>query len=305
MAQPEAPLWTVALRIAYDGSRFAAYARNPAGGTVEDALLAALRQEGLVEGSFKTGSRTDAGVSALENVCRAQLRRKTLRGLVPALQKLVPDGLWVTGAAEVGPGFNPRHARRRRYRYVAALRGEDLARVAAACQAFVGRHDMRGFARMEEGRDPVRNVFAFQVEPLTPASGAPLDGAGRPRLARFAVEGDGFLWNQVRRMVSAALAVGRGEAEVADIEATLETGKPHKRFRVAAVEGLLLERVEYDNVRWSQEAGALGRQLTGRPLQCAAVAGVVAAHLASLAPWDEGAGPSGDEQRAGPADDQP
>ncbi len=107
----------VALRIAYDGSRFEAYARDPTAQTVEDALIRALQEEGLVEGSFRTGSRTDAGVSALENVCKVTLERAHLKGLVPALQRNLPLGLWVTGAAPVDAKWNPRHAKRRHYRY--------------------------------------------------------------------------------------------------------------------------------------------------------------------------------------------
>jgi tRNA pseudouridine38-40 synthase len=270
-AGPAAPQ-AVALRIAYDGSAFHSYARQPGRRTTEGALIGALRHEGYVEGSFKAGSRTDAGVCALENVCRAAVRRKTLRGLVPALQKHCPDGLWVTAAAPVAPDWNPRHARRRTYRYEAVSRGEDPARLEDACAAFVGRHDMRAFARMEEGRKPERNVFAFAVE---------ADGP----LWSFRVSGDGFLWNQVRRMCSAVLAVGRGEAEVADIQASLASGRPHGSFGLAPPEGLTLERVEYDGLEWDPLLGRLGPQLVRRPLLSARARLGLATHLRDLAPW--------------------
>lgn len=269
----------VALRFAYDGARFAAYARDPAGGTVEDALLAALRTEGYVEDSFRTGSRTDARVSALENVCSARLERTTLRGLVPALQRSLPDGLWVTAAAQVPDAFNPRHAVRRRYGYVAVARGERLDPMVEACAAFVGRNDMRAFAKMEEGRDPLRNVFAFTV-----GREQNLDAA-RPAAWRFAVEGDGFLWNQVRRMVSAVLCVGRGEAQVADIRASLGTGVPHKSFRLAAADGLVLERVVHEGLEWDPVAGRLDPKRIPREVQQAHVRARLADHLQQLAPW--------------------
>lgn len=262
----------VALRIAYDGARFPAYARDPAGGTVEDHLLAALAQEGLVPGSFKTGSRTDARVSALENVCKAVVDRPHLRGLVPALQAHLPDGLWVTAAAQVEPDWNPRHATRRQYGYWAADRGEDLALMEPACRAFVGRHDVRAFARLEEGRDPRRTTFAFAVQ---------RDGA----LWRFTVEGDGFLWNQVRRMVSAVLAVGRAEAHARDIEASLADGRPHKAFRIAAAEGLVLERVVHPGLAWDPIAGRVDPKRVPREVQAARVRSAVAAHLQHLAPF--------------------
>lgn len=270
--EPETPLRHVALRIAYDGRRFAAYARHNGGNTVEDHLIKALRTQGYVDDSFKTGSRTDAGVSALENVCKATLRRKTLRGLVPALQREVKDGLWITGAAEVGERWNPRHAHTRSYRYVAMPLGEDLGRMQAACKEFEGRHLMSAFAKMEEGRNPERNVRSFTVEEH--------DG-----LWLFRTVSDGYLWNQVRRMVGAAVAVGRGEAEVEDIRHSLRTGEKHKMFHLVGAEGLLLERIEHEGLVWDPYAGRLGPQRVPRVLQEAEVGLELVKHLHQLAPW--------------------
>jgi tRNA pseudouridine38-40 synthase len=263
---------TVALRIAYDGSRFDAYARNPKIRTVEGCLIGALRHEGYVEDSFKAGSRTDAGVSALENVCRATIERDHLRGLVPALQRELPAGLWVTAAASVPAGWNPRHAHTRTYRYVAVPRGEDFAAMAEACKAFLGRHHMGAFAKMEEGRNPERTIRGFTVEP-------------HQDLWLFRTISDGYLWNQVRRMVGAVLAVGQGEATAADIATSLQSGIPHKRFKPAPAQGLLLESVQYDNLEWSQEAGRLGPHRVPGVLREATVQLDLAKHLLSLAPW--------------------
>jgi tRNA pseudouridine38-40 synthase len=263
---------TVALRIAYDGRRFDAYARHNDTHTVEDHLLRALRTQGYVEDSFKTGSRTDAGVSALENVCRAQVERKTLRGLVPSLQKEVPDGLWITGAATVPDEWNPRHAKQRSYRYVAVPHGETLARMKPACKAFVGRHLMSAFAKMEEGRNPMRTVMDFTVEE-------------HEGLWLFRTVADGYLWNQVRRMVGAVQAVGRGEAEVADVEASLTTGVKHDLFHLASPAGLLLESVQHPGLEWDLYAGRLGPHRVPQVLQEADVGFLLARHLHKLAPW--------------------
>ncbi len=264
----------VAIRFAYDGRRFDSYARHLGDHTVEDWLIKALRTQGYVEDSFRTGSRTDAGVSALENVCKATIERKTLRGLVPSLQKEVPEGLWITGAAEVMAHWNPRHAHTRSYRYAAVPHGEDLARMQAACQEFIGRHLMTAFAKMEEGRNPERTVRAFTVEAA--------DG-----LWLFRTTSDGYLWNQVRRMVGAVQAVGRGEAEVADIKESLKTGERHKAFHLARASGLLLERIEHEGLAWDQYAGRLGAHRVPQVLQEADVGLMLARHLHELAPWPE------------------
>ena len=262
----------MAVRFAYDGRRFDSYARHNDTHTVEDHLIRALKTQGFVADSFKTGSRTDAGVSALENVCKATIERKTLRGLVPSLQKEVPDGLWITGAAPVAEDWNPRHARLRSYRYVAVPLGEDLATMKKACKAFEGRHLMSAFAKMEEGRNPMRNVMAFTVEEA--------DG-----LWLFRTVADGYLWNQVRRMVGAVQAVGRGEATVADIQHSLKTGEKHKAFHLASPAGLLLERIEHEGLVWDEYAGRLGPHRVPQVLQQADVGFMLAQHLHGLAPW--------------------
>lgn len=268
-SRKDLPPVQVALRFAYDGSRFEAYARNPGKATVEGALIEALRHVGLVEGSFRSGSRTDRGVSALENVCRVALERPHLRGLVPSLQKHVPAGLWLTGAAPVVADWNPRHGARRRYRYMLPQNGERLGPMRAAARAFLGRHDMRGFARLEPGRDPVRRIDRFSI--------APLPGGWLMR-----IESPGFLWNQVRRMVDAVARVGRGGLEVDAIQAALLSGNPPNGSKLAPTEGLLLEAVRYPDLRYVREAGGLPATRLAKEWQQAEIRRALAIHLRPL-----------------------
>ncbi len=248
----------VALRIAYDGTLFRGLARQPSGKTVEDALLAALAHEGYVDGSLRAGSRTDAGVSAAENVLKVRLDRPHLKGLLPALQTHLPPGIWITGAAQVDATWNVQHARSRTYTYLAPQHDETLALMEGACAAFLGEHDFSAFARMED-RKATRPVDAFTVE----AAGG---------FWRFRVTAPGFLWNQVRRMVDACLAVGQGRAAIHDIEGALAGGPVHGEFRLAAPEGLCLQAVAYEPaIQWAAEAGDLPRGRLLRPLQSAQV----------------------------------
>lgn len=236
----------VALRFAYDGSAFPnGYARQPEGGTVEDALITACRREGYVDGSWITGSRTDKGVSAAENVAACDLDRPHIKGLVPALQSHLPEGLWVTGAAVVAADWTPRFDAVRTYQYVVRHQGESLDAMQRGCDRFEGTHDMSAFAKVEPPRDPKRIITACRVD---------LDSD----TLRFTVASPGFLWNQVRRMVDALLCVGRGDATPADIEASLDSGKAHSKFDLAPPDGLLLVSVRYDpELDWDEAAGVL------------------------------------------------
>lgn len=234
----------MALRFAYDGTLFSGFARQPGRHTIEGALLRALGKEGYVDGSWRPGSRTDRQVSALENVAACALERPHIRGLVPALQQHLPDGVWVLAAAETDAGWNPRYHALRTYQYVVPQEREDLAAMQAVCRRFVGRHDMRAFSRHEKHRDPVRTVTRCEVRD---------EGDWL-----FTVTSPGFLWNQVRRMVGAALAVGRRRAALDDVEAALRTGKADPRFQMPPAEGLVLAWVAYDEPpAWDPDAGSL------------------------------------------------
>lgn len=226
----------IALRFAYDGDCFESYARDPGRRNVEDTLLAGLKKVGYSPSHWRTGSRTDRGVCAAENVARVDIERPHLTGIVPELQYVLPEGLWITGVMEVPPDFEPRRAIRT-YSYTAGRHGEDLARMQEACELFVGEHDMTGFARLDGGRNPVRRIVACSVE-------AHDDWV-------FKVTGKGFLWNQVRRMVQAILLVGRGQYDVSHLEENLKGIQVHE-FGLAPAGGLLLERVDV-GLAWPEQ----------------------------------------------------
>jgi tRNA pseudouridine38-40 synthase len=248
----------IALRFSYDG-RFSGYARQPEGNTVEDYLLKALVREGLVAGSWRTGSRTDKGVHAKINVAAATLQRPHLRGLVPALQAHLPPGIWITGAAEVDEGFDPRRAAWREYTYVASNQGESEEAMVAACREFEGIHNIGAFARIEPHRSPERTIMSMTV---TAADGWV-----------FTVRGQSFLWHQVRRMVDAVLGVGAGTTSLDAITQGLRSGKRHSTWDIAPAEGLLLHDIGYaPELIWNPAAGTPPRRIIARQWQQARVA---------------------------------
>lgn len=247
----------VALQIAYDASKFQAYARDGDRHTVESGLLKALRREGFVEGSFKTGSRTDAGVSAVQNVISFQMMGD-LRGIVPRLQLHLPPGLWATAATEVPSDFMPRYHAIRTYNYYAPKSAEDPVLMQAACELFEGEHNMSGFARVEPPRNPVRIIEDCSVT-----------DAGQ--FWCFTISSPGFLWNQVRRMIDAILKVGQGRIPLEAIPETLQTGTPHVKFKLAPAEGLLLRAVSYEALEWDSACGSLNPQSLQKERQRAAI----------------------------------
>lgn len=217
------------LRLAFDGAAFSGSQRQPDRRTVDGDLLLALGKLGADVAGFRPASRTDAGVSAAGYVVAIDTSFRA-DALAPAVNSGLRDA-WVTGWAAAPDGFDPRRAAARRsYRYHLADIGLDIVRVHAALQAFVGEHDFSAFARVEEHRSPRRTVSRVGV--TREAQSVAID-----------VEGPSFLWNQVRRMVAAALAHARGEVDIDEIRDALAKGRG-RDLGLAPAEGLVLAGID-------------------------------------------------------------
>lgn len=226
---------TYAFRIGYWGEGFAGYARQPGAPTVEGTLRTGILQQGLLaegeEGRFRSASRTDGGVHALGNVISFPT---TVAGhaAARALDAIDPR-IFCLGYAEVPEDFEPRHARERWYRYVAAGRGasEELWRRRA--RLFEGVHDFESFSRKDKPPRPTR-ILLGEVQAKRQGEDLVLDFRA-PR----------FLWNQVRKIVGSLDAMDRGRLLEREVRAALD-GKLSLQVPVASPEPLVLMDVAYD-----------------------------------------------------------
>ncbi len=244
---------TYRLTIEYDGSKFAGWQVQASGRTVQGVLLDALREAtGEREIDLQGAGRTDAGVHALAQV--ASLRcRSTLDPprLVAALERALPADLAILTLTPAPRSFHARHdATARAYRYQLACRrsafgkrvtwwvGElDVRRMAEAAALFVGRHDFAAFAkRAQDAESTLVEVESCEIAEV-----------GALVLVRLVASH--FLWAQVRRMVGALVAVGRGEVRPADVGHWLD-GSSAPPPLAAPAAGLFLEAVRYPGEPW-------------------------------------------------------
>ena len=247
-----------AVELAYDGTRFRGFQRQPGLPTVQDALETALASVG-VRAPLAVAARTDAGVHALAQVvsfaARAALDPEALRrGLNAAL----PDGILARAVHRVAPSFHARNsALARTYVYLVGLPPpEGLApyawtlpdarafpelhearldpdAVRAALAHAVGTHDFAGFARPGEQRGTVRTLLRADV---VSATWAPLHA--------IVLEGRGFLRAMVRNLVGTAVAAGVGVAPPATVRELLAARGRYRGVRAPGW-GLTLAAVRY------------------------------------------------------------
>jgi tRNA pseudouridine38-40 synthase len=225
----------VALKFAYDGKTFSGYARQPGQRTIEQVLLNVLIEQGMFQdvkiACFRTASRTDRGVSALGNVCAFDTT--VSYDAIIALLTNDASEVFLYGTKEVEPGFYPRHAIRREYRYYLQNNGIDIEKLLCAAGLFTGEHNFQNFARVEPLKNPVRTIDAIVI-------------SERKDFLILDFSAQTFLWNQIRRIVSALKKVGTGILSIEEIRQGLDHPEKKVDFQVAASEPLLLKDVMYD-----------------------------------------------------------
>ena len=225
----------VALKFAYDGKNFSGYARQPGQRTIEQALLDMLIERKIIGDAktscFRTASRTDRGVSALGNVCAFD----TACSKEKILSQLTEDrsDVFIYGSQSVEPGFYPRHATRREYRYYLKRNNLDVDALLSAAGLFTGEHNFRNFARVEPLKNPVRTVDNIVI-------------SEKQDFLILDFYAQTFLWNQIRRIVSALEKRGKGILSNEQIRAGLERPEQKVDFQMAAPEPLILKDVVYD-----------------------------------------------------------
>lgn len=221
--------------MAYDGSNYFGFVRQPSVPTVEAKLLGAFEKAGLFDdlckANYQVASRTDRGVSAVGQVVVLNvLKTPNLR----ALNWLLPEDIAVLSAAEAPSEFDPRRkVVLKHYRYICeAPPNFDLEIARRASKLFVGTHDFRNFCK----RDRKSTVLELKRVSVKGKKILTLDFFAKA-----------FLRQMVRKLVSAIISVGAGEMSIQDIERALSE-KEEIGIEPAPPEGLILMDIKYRNI---------------------------------------------------------
>lgn len=241
------------LMLAYDGSDFHGWQRQPGVRTVQGVLegvaSAALGESVEVIGA----SRTDAGVHALGQCAHLVTATPVPDERIAALlNHRLPDDLAVVALQRAADSFDAiRDARRKLYRYrihdserkpVCSLAQRyvwhvphplDAYAMRAAAADMIGTHDFAAFASAGSPREStVRTVFDVRIERCE-------------HEIVLEVEGDGFLYNQVRNMVGTLVEIGRGHWQPERVATIIASADRRQAGPTAAACGLCLVRVAY------------------------------------------------------------
>ncbi|AAL81042.1 tRNA pseudouridine(38-40) synthase TruA [Pyrococcus furiosus DSM 3638] len=233
----------VALKIAYDGTKFHGFQRQPNVRTIEGEILRALKDAGIEFENFKSASRTDRGVSARGNVIALSTEDDRIKN--PMVLNSRMSDVWIWGIAEVPEDFHPRFwANTKVYRYYLPSLGMNIKKMKECSLLFLGTHDFSAFSRVD-GRDTIRSIDRIEIWE-------------KCNVVVVEIEGKSFLWEMVRRIVSALVLCSQGVlAEERIVE--MLNGKFEKSRKVppAPPEGLLLWDIKYENVEFQIDNASL------------------------------------------------
>jgi tRNA pseudouridine38-40 synthase len=240
--------------LAYEGTAFSGWARQPGRRTVQETLEVALGTALRLPQppAVTVAGRTDAGVHARGQVAHVDI--ETGAGVPPMrwLNALLPPDVRVTGVRVAPTGFDARFsalARRYSYRIADTEPGRhdpirrrdtlswprqlDCVAMHEAAKALLGEHDFAAFCRRREGATTIRRLLEFSWV------------RGDDNVVQATVRADAFCHSMVRALVGVSISVGEGRREIGWPARVLAAGVRDSAVHVVPPHGLCLEEVSY------------------------------------------------------------
>ena len=253
------------MRIAFNGSGFAGWQRQPGLRTVQQSVEETLRPV-FQDPELKAAAcgRTDAGVHALDMTLSFHTANDLPEGeLNELLKRRLPHDIRLIEAVHAEEHFDAcRDAQGKAYVYVIQPGEPDIflkglcwnwptGVLVETCRTVIerlpGRHDFRSFTGRHAEKDTVRTIF-------------------RAELIRFGgiycfyISGTGFLYKMVRRLAGFLYETACGKHSPEEFGRLLkQPERPADDVTVAPPEGLYLTKAFYEPEAWQTD------RLTGVP----------------------------------------
>jgi tRNA pseudouridine38/39 synthase len=196
---------------------------------------------GREECNFSRCGRTDAGVHAAGNYICLSLRVKPEIDHLKVINKVLPSDIRFLGIRRVDEKFSARFdCKGRVYKYFQPVwSGLSIDRMISASRLLIGEHDFRNFCKMDitATTNYIRRIFSIEFTLDEPKS-----------VVEIQIQGNAFLWHQVRCIVAILLMIGEGIEDESLIGELLDVEmNPRKPlYRMADPSGLVLFDCVFD-----------------------------------------------------------
>lgn len=253
---------TYKLTIAYDGTRYQGWQRQPdteltIQGTLERAISSLKGYPVEVNGS----GRTDSGVHAKAQTASIRLPGKVEEdAFLKELNRMLPEDIRVTGMELVKNRFHARYsATGKQYVYTIDTREKadvftrkycfhcpehlDIEAMRAASEYLIGKHDFAAFTDRNEEQSTIRKIYDIRIEK-------------QGNKVKILYEGNGFMYHMVRILTGTLLEVGTGKRTIEETKILLDSGERSQAGFLVPACGLMLKEVYYGSELYFRE----GRQ---------------------------------------------
>jgi tRNA pseudouridine38-40 synthase len=242
----------IALGVDYDGSAFHGWQKQPGGGTVQDALQAALSRIAGEPVAVVCAGRTDAGVHATGQVVHFDTElERPLTAWVRGTNTFLPATVAVRWAQPVADDFHARYsAYARCYRYLLLNQPQRsgvwqgragwyhhplaLARMQEGAALLLGEHDFSAFRAADcQAKSAVKTMRQAAVRRVG-------------QLIIFDFEAGAFLQHMVRNLVGSLVYIGQGKHPPEWMAHLLQARERRLAAPTSSAAGLYLVGVKYE-----------------------------------------------------------
>jgi len=249
---PESGFRRLRIDLAYDGSNFAGWAKQPDRRTVQECVEQALATVSQITPETIVAGRTDAGVHATGQVIHVDLPETLgLDDLVYKLNRLLDEDIRIHKVSIAPEAFHARFsALRRYYRYKILddnkvldplnrldvsswYRPLDCDVMNKTSALLLGEHDFAAFCKYREGATTIRTLEKYEWK-RSPEGFLVAD-----------IVADAFCYSMVRNLVGAVVCVADGRFDPEWIVGVLNNKERVSDSLVFPSRGLTLYQVDY------------------------------------------------------------
>lgn len=240
------------LKLSFDGSGYLGFQKQKDPNTIQEYIENALKEVLGQEINIVASGRTDAGVSAIEQICHFDYEDTIdSRKFIGYMNSILPTTIRINNIEECDKEFHARFsAKNKTYEYwfyigqnsipvydrVASNIGYniDISKIIKACKYIKGEHDFTSFCASNTSVvDKVRTIYDIDIVSID------------NNLYKLVITGNGFLYNMVRIIMGTLVDVGMGKISPETVKLIIESKDRSKAGKTAESKGLYLKKVSY------------------------------------------------------------
>lgn len=238
------------LKVSYCGENYSGFQIQNNKTTIQLELEKALSEALKEDIKIVASGRTDAGVSAIEQVCHFDIDKALDKNIVGYLNVLLPEDIRVLSIEHTSDDFHARYlAKQKTYEYyfyvgncipvyerfaVNIGYNIDVTKMQEACKYLVGEYDFTSFCASNTSvQDKVRTIYDASISQID------------DNLYKLVIIGNGFLYNMVRIVMGTLVDIGLNKISPKEIVEIINSKNRAKAGKTMPANGLYLKKVIY------------------------------------------------------------